>query len=416
MNRSAFGGQDTNLKWFEYRRLARAKFNVDVNLIVPQIAMYNHAFVCDHTVAFKEKAQAIALKSFVSKQALHALAAFLNSSTAGFWLKQVCFNKGPGKQGEHDRFEFSGNILGNYTIPKAIWDDGHIQQYLARLSQACADRGRLVASLNAALLFSKPGEAYDNWYRGLKGYVPPHHLIATPFESRNDLIDNREKARNEGSRLINEMVALQEEIDWVTYAACGLIPVDHSALGIGIFPIERPWGLNPGHRAFELALNSAGPPTEWEAPRRDLWARRLETIKEQADIASIEHSVFKRRWTEVNYEKEISQAFPEWLLEKAEFYLQHSVGGGPISIDEWSAALWQDHRVKAAVFSLEGPQYNLKRFTQLLKKTVDRLTVPTDSSRVKTAHKQLRGKLNVPRERFRSHSDHFDVYSWAGKK
>ncbi len=87
--------KNTNLKWFEYRRLARAKLNIDVNVIFPQIAMYNHACICDHGIAFKEKAQAIALKHSVSEQALYAMTACLNSSTAGFWLKQVCFNKGP---------------------------------------------------------------------------------------------------------------------------------------------------------------------------------------------------------------------------------------------------------------------------------------------------------------------------------
>ena len=123
--------KNTNLKWFEYRRLARAKLNIDVNVIFPQIAMYNHACICDHGIAFKEKAQAIALKHSVSEQALYAMTACLNSSTAGFWLKQVCFNKGPGKQGEHDRFEFSGNILGDYVVPKDIWEETLIQKHLA---------------------------------------------------------------------------------------------------------------------------------------------------------------------------------------------------------------------------------------------------------------------------------------------
>jgi hypothetical protein len=211
-------------------------------------------------------------------------------------------------------------------------------------------------------------------------------------------------------------VSLQEEIDWLVYAACGLIPLDHSALGIGVFHIEGIWELTPGHRPFELALINAGPPAEWETARRELWAARFDAIKQNSHIASIEHSLFKRRWTEIEYEKEFLEACREWLREKAEFYLQHSAGGGPIAIDKWSAALWQDSRVKAVAFGLEGSKCNLKDFASLLKRAVDAQTVPADINKFKPAHKQIRGKLNVPRERFRVVGNNLDHYVWAGRR
>ena len=208
--------------------------------------------------------------------------------------------------------------------------DTTIQEHLARLSEQCTARGKVLASLNPTMLFSKSGEAYDGWYRCLNGYIPPHPLISVPFESYDELIEHKEKAKDQRHKLIREMVSLQEEIDWYVYAACGLIPLNHSALGIGVFSIENIWQLTPGHRPFELASINAGPPAEWETKRRELWITRLDAVKQNSHIGSIEHSLFKRRWPEIDYEKEFAEACYEWLREKAEFYLQHSAGGGPI--------------------------------------------------------------------------------------
>jgi hypothetical protein len=391
--------RNTNLKWFEYRRLARAKLNVSLNIIFPQISMYNHACLSDHSIVFKEKAQAIALKNSVSKQVLHAVAGCLNSSIAGFWLKQVSFNKGPGKKGEHDRFEFSGNILSDFVIPAGIWETSAFQKQLSRLSKACWDRGKSLVSLGSRMLFAKPGEAYDAWYRGLPGYTA-HQAISTPFESANELVVNVEKAKDERSRLWREMVALQEEIDWISYAMYGLIRFEDPATGIGVLDTDHPWELACGHRSFELASANAGPPIEWDKGRRELWAKRQQAINANSHISSIERSVFKRRWIEVDFEREFEEAGYEWLREKAEYHLQHS-GDASISIDDWAAVLWQDARVRAFAVVLDGEKVNLERFRLLLKKAVEEQTVPNDPTKFKAADKQIRGKLNVPRERFR---------------
>ena len=60
--------KDTRLKWFEFSRLARPKFELPLNIINPHIATHCHFVLCDHEIVFKEKALAIALrKEFRSK-------------------------------------------------------------------------------------------------------------------------------------------------------------------------------------------------------------------------------------------------------------------------------------------------------------------------------------------------------------
>lgn len=49
-----------------------------------------------------------------------------------------------------------------------------------------------------------------------------------------------EKAKDERSRLWREMIALQEEIDWISYAMYGLIRFENPAAAIGVLDTDHP--------------------------------------------------------------------------------------------------------------------------------------------------------------------------------
>jgi len=405
----------TNLKWFQYRRLAKAKLDSPSNIIFPQISMYNHAYLSNHSVVFKEKAQACVPKAGLSVDTWISLAGFLNSSSALFVLKQVCFNKGPGKHGEQDRYEFSGNILGKITIPKQALADSPDHDCLVAATRVCCLHGNQSSGLSRGSLFNKAGEAYDGWNRALPGYTSPHPLVAKPFDTAEELLATKTKIKGERERLHLEMMALQEEMDWLVYSAYGLLPQDHPAVGLGIMDAEHPWEVALGQRPFELAAIHGGPPADWDDKRKHLWLARLEVIKENEHIARIEQSVYKRRWVSPDYEKEFAEAFKWWLCEKAEFFLEHAANGGPISLEDWAEALWKDPRVRAAAEVYSGsPLTSAKKFESILKEAVEEETVPDDEAAFKPRHKTLRGKLNVPRERFRSLTSNPGHYVWAG--
>jgi len=406
----------TKLRWFEYRRLATAKLRSQYNIIFPQISMYNHSYLSRHMIAFKEKAQACVLKDDVPGEIWAALTGYLNSSTALYILKQVCFNKGPGKRGENDRFEFSGNILADRTVPAALLNETGLQENLVRFSIECSSRGDRSPGLAASKPLEMPGEAYNGWDRALQGYIAPHPLIAQPFDTATELLALKIRAKEELERLRREMIALQEEMDWLVYSAYELLPQDHPAAGIGVMDAAHPWEVALGQRPFELAAINAGPPADWEEKRKQLWLARMEAILTNEHIARIEQPVYKRRWVPPDYEKEFAEAFRWWLREKAEFFLEHEASGGPISLEDWAAALWKDARVRAAAEVHDGsPIANSKKFAAILKEAVEEETVPDDETAFKQRHKTLRGKLNVPRERFRSLTSKPGCYVWAGK-
>lgn len=112
-----------------------------------------------------------------------------------------------------------------------------------------------------------------------------------------------------------EMIALQEEMDWLVYAAYGLLSSDHPAIG----NLTNPAPLALGERAFELKRDGKPIPTIWSAERRALWQARLDAIANNEHIRRMEQPVYKWRWyRKISDDQEFRRAFEWWLLEKAE--------------------------------------------------------------------------------------------------
>ena len=166
-------------------------------------------------------------------------------------------------------------------------------------------------------IFEKPGEAFDGWYRALHAYVEPAPALRNGFETYADLLRLKEFVREERERLRREMVALQEEIDWLVYVAYGFLSPNE----LKLMPVSPDWAgeLSVGQRAFELLAINVGPPSAWPNDRKALWTRRFEVIQNNEHLNRIERQVYKRRWVQPDYEMEFQTAASHWLLDKAEF-------------------------------------------------------------------------------------------------
>jgi len=141
-----------------------------------------------------------------SRFAADTVAGLLNSSTALFWLKQVCFNKGAGEDEERDRFEFAGGKVQQLPLPTSIalalkGQGSPLTNRIAHLSQVCWERGQRPPSLALKKLFEKPGEAYHDWNSSLPGYVPPNAELGPPFDSVDSLRKRFCKAKEIRERL-----------------------------------------------------------------------------------------------------------------------------------------------------------------------------------------------------------------------
>ena len=467
--------KETRLKWFEFRRLARAKFEVPLNIINPHIATHCHFVIADHVVAFKEKALAAALRPEFDLEHQHQLCGWLNSSFTLDSLKRECFNKGAGEDEHRDRFEFAGEKLRALRVPAFLNDtlrgkSNARAEALTALSRECWERGRELPSLALRELFQKSGEAYHAWIATLPGYVVPHEKLGAPFSSTAELRERFARAQSIREKLRTEMIARQEEMDWLVYAAYGLLAAGDPAAQIETEPapldqLQRPfrlWAAAEGDSARAVKLV----PADWSKPRRAIWEARLAAIRDNEHIRRIEQPVYKRRWDEqwkvgnswmagpVAYAQELIDAFAWWLSEKAEWHLENKSNDRPFALPDWSAAIFKNARVTAAwevaadaIFTVEKFKYDAldaeKKETRRVPTRDDSYTaferffrdtmldqsvahsipsaVPWDQlaakkkwppAQLKKAQ-SVRGKLNVPRERF--HQMTPTEFAWAGK-
>ena len=364
---SSIKKRDTNLKWFEFRRLARAKFRADSNIVIPQIATHQHFIVIDHSIAFKEKAQAIVLKPESRTDLAFLLTGVLNSSLFAEILKQECFSKRESDRPEKDTyFEFSGGKLASIGIPASIGQDPYPPPFdlIGELSERCHKLGKSISGLTMRKLFSLSGEAYHDLNARLPAEPPNHPDLAAPFTDSAQLRLALETLISKRHEIVSRMIGYQEEIDWLVYRACGLVDAEHPAVQVAP-NVER---LDPNDRPFRIWNRASGEyqtaiveiPKDWPEARRQVWQARLAVVRDNEQIRRIEQPLYKRRWDEqwkfrnkwrsgeIAYISEFIDAFEWWLKEKAEWWLEHKKGGGPVEFEEWATALWTDERVTAA--------------------------------------------------------------------
>ncbi len=202
IERQQFGKNtlEAGLAWFEYRSFYKSKRKTPLSITYAEVATHNH-FVLDRGgKVFKQTAPIIKLRPDATEDDHYALLAYLNSSTAGFLLRQVAHSKGT--QGV------------NEGIKSEEWE-----QFLQMSASAV---GRLPALAVSSRL------------------IELARRLSSSDEERKWLA--------------------QEQLDWMFYAELGLIPTDHPAIDLlDALDAEVPMGSRP----FEHVLLRTRPATRW---------------------------------------------------------------------------------------------------------------------------------------------------------
>jgi hypothetical protein len=144
--------------------------------------------------------------------------------------------------------------------------------------------------------------------------------------------DQLAKAHTEAITIRRKMISLQEELDWQSYRLYGLLSED-VCYGGNDLP-----ELSLGERAFEIVMARrikegilstkwfewlhitpiTEIPAQWPASYRKLVERRIKLIEENKEIALIEKPDCKRRWESEPWEEQQQRALKIWLLDKLE--------------------------------------------------------------------------------------------------
>ena len=273
-------------RWYEYMQFIRERVNAFCLIAFAEVATHNH-FVLDRGgKVFKQTAPVIKLPTNATEDDHLALLGLLNSSIACFWLKQVCFpKKGFSDAKWEERLAFNAANVENFPI----------------------------SSENPLLLSQK----LDRLALRLNNLSPAKNLNAD---------------RSTWQTTINQMIALQEELDWQCYQLYGLIDEDLTC--------STPPPIALGQRAFEIVMahkmaagelqttwfdrHNSTPitefPIEWSDAYKQLVQQRIDMIERDRNIALIEQPEYKRRWNTEPWDSQLERALRNWLCDRLETY------------------------------------------------------------------------------------------------
>lgn len=296
--------QSRGLPWFDYGFISAALLAGGRCISYGEVATHNH-FVLDRgSKVYKQTAPVIKLPADANDDEYLGLLGLLNSSTACFWLKQVCFPKG-------------GDHMGNEgaRVRRSLWDE--------RFAHDSTKVGQLPISSERPIALARRLDALATQ----RGNGLPAALLINSIPSRAEL----DAARRNVEWQHGQMITWQEELDWQVYRIYGVL---EDALCYEGEPPE----IRFGERAFEIVLarqcadgsttttwferHGAQPVTEipshWPADYRDLVERRIAAIQRSRDLALIERPECKRRWAVADWESLEKAAIENWLLDRLE--------------------------------------------------------------------------------------------------
>ncbi|MCC9608565.1 BREX-2 system adenine-specific DNA-methyltransferase PglX [Blastopirellula sp. JC732] len=315
-NTLMFGGKtkvQAGMKWFEYGQWLPHRFRTPLSITYGEVATHNH-FVLDRGgKVFNRTAPVIKLPEGTTAEDHLTLLGLLNSSTACFWMKQVCHQKqmmgGDGIRIESKAkvpYAFNGTALGKMPIP-STWVDGELRKRVLHLSQRIDDLTQQFASFS------------------------PDEILSGVITDADSIRSRWKDATAKRRRIRSEQVFLQEQLDFATYRMFDL--VDDSLVGTEVsFTLEE---MTPGDRPFCMVVNNnedgfAVPdsiPNAWSQAIQDLWSRRIEAIRNSKELRLIESSMYKRRWigrqglfNHQRSENELADACQMWLVNRLESY------------------------------------------------------------------------------------------------
>lgn len=305
--------KQANRSFWEYHQIPKERNRLPLSIVYAEIST-NNRFVLDRGgKVFKQSAPIIKLSKDATEEEHLILLGLLNSSTISFWLKQVCFPKG----GDH-----SGNE--GARVRKTIWDE--------RFAHDGAKLKQIPLAKEKPLELTKK---IDELAQKLQSLQP-----STLAEKETPSTESWQKAKAEAEAIREQMIFLQEELDWQCYKFYNLTNEDF------LLKDNENQRLKLGERAFEIVLarkmaageietrwferHNSTPITElpehWSDEYRNLVEKRIAEIETNSNIRLIEQPEYKRRWNTEDWDVSATRALREWLLKRLESEKYWKVG------------------------------------------------------------------------------------------
>lgn len=278
--------EERGLNWFEYSMFFPERYLDAAAVGFAYMAHVNNAVPLSYPAVTTRPAPVLRFKAGVE---VNGIVGILNSSAATAYVHARCQPKPGFTELWTARYEVSNADLKSIPLP---------DERNATLADLLVNAGREVATTFDRL---KDADALRSTLAQL------------------EVADRR---------CYEQMISLQEELDWQVLVAYGFAPRD---LVLG----DQAPGISVGQRAFEIALArrvAAGEletmwfekyraeptpelPTLWPAEYREVVERRIELIESDPNVSLIERPEHKRRWDRTPWEARQRAALASLVLD-----------------------------------------------------------------------------------------------------
>ena len=308
-SRRVFGKtlEDMGRPWFEHLEHYRSKLETPLSLVFAFVSTHNHFVLRRGGLLFKQSAPVIKLPAEATEADHYGLAGLLNSSAGCFWLKQICHNKGV------------RGLAGGFTAE--AWEQ-FVEVTSAAVNQFPLTREK-------PLDFTRQLDSLAQERR--------QRLPATLTNTLPAPYADWERNRAQADRLLREMIALQEELDWRCYRLYGVTDDELTYQDAAGQPLTPP-AVRLGERAFEIVMarqvvagelttawfdrHGSTPitdvPEHWPEAYRALVGRRIERIEADRYVGLLERPEYKRRWNVDAWDDQATDALRGWLQTRLE--------------------------------------------------------------------------------------------------
>lgn len=430
--------REIGLTWWEWSRFQKERFRNPRSLAFACVATHNHFVFERNGTLFKQSALVIKLPTTASDDEHYSLLGLLNSSVACFWMKQVFYPKGSkthdidkdGTLPENNRYDFAAT--GMAAFPVLELNGGRVLEI-----------AKIIAGLSEERAAEQPAAV----------------IARTAFDSPKSLKEALEEAERREQAAFSRMVFWQEELDWEVYVQFGLATREQVQALVAAH--EIPADARP------FAWSDDVVPETVPSALKSEYVQRRRLARESQFLGLLETPVQKRLWKgtqgvfgryDRTFEDKTRTALVSWLGDRVEDAARTRASS--FTLEQIAASLQDDRRVLAACEVLSGkrdfslakliadilqaeavPQHRFHVYKPagLVKRDAWERTwadqrredagekvapdvPPTYGSPdfLKPEYWQLRGKLDVPTERFIAftevpgRSGVETLYGWAG--
>jgi hypothetical protein len=294
--------------WYEWHQVTPSRGCHSWSIAFAFVATHNH-FVLDRDgKVFKQSAPVIKLREGASEEEYLQLLGVLNSSTAGLWLKMVSHDKGnrggersTGRYAWESFYEFTSTVIQDFPLP-ALYPAALATELDALAQKLAATTPAAVATANTPT-------------------APALRNARTCYEHlRARLIALQEELDWQVYALYN---LLDDDLRPAPRNGDDFADVPELALGQRAFEIVLARKVKAGEASDEwFCRHSSTPiteiPAEWPAAYREIVQKRIDAMEGNRQIGMVERPEYKRRWATEGWDALQVKALRSWLLDRME--------------------------------------------------------------------------------------------------